>query len=328
MTLQRRFDRHLRGFHLPSGPALVAVSGGPDSLALLFLLHHSRVARRLRLSVAHVDHGIHPESARVARSVEQAAHRLGLSFAGKRLELGRAATETKAREARYRWLVEEAERAGARLIFTAHHRDDQIETIVMRLLKGSGPAGLAGIPSRRGRLVRPLLPFRREELAAFLHEQGVNAWQDPANSDPRHERSQVRTELLPRLRERFPGIEESLLEMGRLAAAERTAWDALLESLPELDLTRDGDGVSVAATPLRGYDSGVLRGLLAALGRRVGYQVGPARAGRIERLLAGGQSGAVAELGSGGAAELSFGRLRLFRGGRHLTCEPRVVSGG
>jgi tRNA(Ile)-lysidine synthase len=105
--------------------------------------------------------------------------------------------------------------------------------------------------------------------------------------------------------------------MGRQAAADRAAWDALLDRVAGLDLVREAGGVSVAATPLKGYDSVVLRACLGALGRRAGIQVGPARAARIERLLMGGRSGAVAELGAGCAAELSFGRLRLFRGPAH-----------
>jgi tRNA(Ile)-lysidine synthetase-like protein len=101
--------------------------------------------------------------------------------------------------------------------------------------------------------------------------------------------------------------------VGRHAAADRAAWDAILDRETTLDLRRERGGLSVAATSLRGYDSGLLRALLGALGRRAGCPVGPARAARIERLLAGGRSGAVAQLGSGAAAELSFGRLRLFR---------------
>ncbi|HEU5218267.1 MAG TPA: tRNA lysidine(34) synthetase TilS, partial [Gemmatimonadales bacterium] len=203
------------------------------------------------------------------------------------------------------------------VILTAHQQDDQIETILMRVLRGSGPAGLAGIATRRGKLVRPLLPFRREELAELLHQTGISAWEDPANKDPRHQRSWIRTLVLPALRERVPDVDRRILALGRQAAADRLAWDALLARVTDLNLLREDGGVSVAATPLKGYDSVVLRALLSALGRRAGMQVGPSRAARIERLLVGGRSGAVAELGAGCAAELSFGRLRLFRSPGH-----------
>ena len=313
MTLEARFERVVASLGLPPGPALVAVSGGPDSLALLDLLVGSPAARGLALHVAHADHGIHPASAAVAEAVRQAAQRHGLPVHVEQLGLGAAASETTARAARYQWLTRLADALDADLIFTAHHQDDQVETILMRVFKGSGPAGLAGMALRRGRLVRPLLPFRREELAEHMRGREYLTWDDPANQDPRHVRSWLRTEVLPVLRRRIPDLERRILALGRQAAAQRLGWDQLLERLPGIDLQRTCDEVSVAASPLHGYDSSVLRALLGALGRRAGCLIGPSRAARLERLLAGGRSGAVAELGSGFAAELSFGRLRLFR---------------
>ncbi|HEX7025519.1 MAG TPA: ATP-binding protein, partial [Gemmatimonadales bacterium] len=117
MRLEDRFDRHLASFELPAGPALVAVSGGPDSLALLALLARSPAAGSLVLHVAHTDHGIHSESAAVAESVRQVAAGYGLPFLTVRLGLTPAASETAAREARYEWLHAEAARLGAKLIF-------------------------------------------------------------------------------------------------------------------------------------------------------------------------------------------------------------------
>ena len=317
MTLEARFDRHLAGLSLPPGPALVAVSGGADSLALLALLVRSPAAGELALHVAHADHGIHPASAAVSRAVQNVAEEYALPFHATELGLPRGASETAARAARYHWLLALAERLAAPVVFTAHHQDDQVETILMRMLKGSGPAGLAGIPVRRDRLVRPLLPFRREELTEYLRGLGRPWWDDPANADPRHERSWLRTVVLPLLRQRIPAIDRRLLGLGRQASANRAAWDMLLDQIPGLEFESAVDGVSVAATPLRGYDSTILRALLGALGRRAGCLMGPARAARIERLLARGRSGAVAELGAGFAAELSFGRLRLFREAVH-----------
>lgn len=328
MSLAGRFDRHLAALTLPPGPALVAVSGGPDSLALLDLLAGAPAARGLELRVAHVDHGIHAGSGDVADTVRQVASRYGLPVHAVRLGLGPDTSETRARTARYGWLTRLADELGAELIFTAHHRDDQVETILMRALKGSGPAGLAGMATRRGRIIRPLLPFRREELAEHMHRQGLSGWDDPANRERRHLRSWLRAEMLPALRERLPDLDRRILALGRQAAAQRAAWDAVLERLPDLDLRCECDGVSVAASPLHGYDSSVLRALLGALGRRAGCLIGPSRAARIERLLAGGRSGAVAELGAGSSAELSFGRLRLFRNpGRPEPWAPLALSG-
>lgn len=328
MTLLARFDRHLAAMALPPGRALVAVSGGADSLALLELLAQAPSAAVLELQVVHADHGIHPESGRVAESVRATAARLGFPCHVARLALGPAASETVARAARYAWLERLAEELDADFILTAHHRDDQVETILMRVFKGSGPAGLAGIPPRRGKLVRPLLPYRRAELAAYLHEAGLTAWDDPANRDLRHQRSWIRAEIIPALRRRLPDLDRRILALGRQAAADRAAWDAMLERLPDLDLTVACDGVSVAASPLHGYDSSSVRVLLGALGRRAGWPIGPKRAARIQGLLSRGRSGAIAELGGGCAAELSFGRLRLFREPVHPFPWERVLLAG
>lgn len=327
MSLPERFERHLGALAPPPGPAVVAVSGGPDSLALLDLLAGAGSARAQVLEVAHADHGIHAESGRVAGLVRAAAARYGLPCHVAALALGPATTETAARRARYQWLDALADRLGAQVILTAHQRDDQVETVLMRLLRGSGPAGLAGIPVWRGRLLRPLLPFSRVELADHLRDQGIEAWVDPANQDPRHLRSWLRTVVLPLLRQGVPDLDRRILALAARAAVDRGAWDRLLATLPGLDPQREVGGVSVAASPLRGYDSGVRLGLLGAMGRRVGCIVGPARAARIERLLKRGRSGAVAELGAGFTAELAFDRLQLFRVVRHPSGEEVRVAG-
>jgi tRNA(Ile)-lysidine synthase len=310
-SLVERVDRVLGSLEL-SGPAIVAVSGGPDSVALLDLLAGVPHGSRLSFHVAHLDHGIHSDSESVFAMVRGLAGQYGLPFHGRRIELGSTATETRAREARYQWLEQLAEEIGAGIIFTAHHRDDQVETVLMRILRGTGPAGLAGMAVCRGKLVRPLLTVPRAALVEHVRERGLPSWDDPANRDPRHQRSWVRTELLPFLRERVPDIDLRLSRLARQAARQRAAWDRLLDR-EGFDFRGECDGVSVAASPFSNYDSSVVRALLGALGRRAGCHVGPMRAARIEQLLAGGRSGAVVQLGHGCAAELSFGRLRLFR---------------
>lgn len=311
LSLAERVDRALEKLDL-SGPAIVAVSGGPDSVALLDLLVGAPRGSRLSLHVAHLDHGIHPASESVLGMVRDLAGRYGLPFHGGRIELGSGATETRAREARYQWLERLAEEIRAAVVFTAHHRDDQVETVLMRILRGTGPAGLAGMALRRGRVVRPLLLVPRAALVEHVRERGLPSWDDPANRDRRHLRSWVRTELLPFLRERVPDIDLRLARLARQAGRQRAAWDRFLER-EEFELLRECDGVSVAASPFSNYDSSVVWALLGALGRRAGCHVGPMRAARLEQLLAGGRSGAVVQLGHGCAAELSFGRLRLFR---------------
>lgn len=313
MDLLAEFRAHLPTLELPAGRALVAVSGGPDSVVLLDLLIRTADLHRLELVVAHVDHGIHADSGRVAERVREYAAARGVPCEVASLALGPGTSETAARTARYDWLRRSRRQLGAEVVFTAHHADDQAETVLMRALGGSGPAGLAGMLPVTGRLVRPLLPFRRGLLLRYAREHGLPVWIDPANADPAHLRSWLRVELLPLLRRRVSAVDDRLLRAGRQAARDREAWDALLDHLPGLDLQAEVDGISVAGAPLRDYDSSLAEAVIMALGRRLECPLGPVRAARVLDLLAGGSSGSVATLGAGWRAELAFGRLRLAR---------------
>lgn len=312
MSLVERFRRHLAELAPPAGPALVAVSGGADSLALLDLLVATADEHRLELIAAHVDHGIGPTSGAVADRVRAAAERYRVRFEIERLFLGSEATETVAREHRYAALGRIARRSGARLIVTAHHADDQAETVLMRVLRGSGPGGLAAMRPRAG-VLRPLLPFRREELAQYLHQRGIEAWEDPANSDRRHLRSWLRSEVMPTLERRLPDLVSRLGRTAALAGRNLAAWDALLDALPDLELVLDRNRVSVAAHALARYDSALAEALAAALARRAGCIAGPARAARLVHLAAKGRSGAMVPLGDGWMGEVAFGRLAVRR---------------
>ena len=315
--LAERLRRHVRRARLfpKAGTAIVAVSGGADSVALLDLLHDLVPQLGITLVVAHADHGIQSDSRTVGQSVSALAAKYGLPFELGELHLGPDATETTARRARYAWLAEVRRRRGARYLVTAHHRDDQVETILLRVLRGSAPAGLAGIAARgRGGLVRPLLPFSRAELVAHVAARGLAHHDDPANRDPRHLRSWVRHALLPLLLERLgPRAVGDVLRLGSHAAADRRAWDAALELLPELALHVEHGGFSVAREPLRRYDATVAVALVRAAARRAGLVVGPVRARRLLS-LAKGRSGRRLPLGAEWVAEAAFDRLRVIRG--------------
>ena len=292
---------------------IVAVSGGPDSVALLHLLHASRDTHRLELVVAHVDHGIHPDSAQVARQVASTAEHLGLPMVLARLGLGAGATETHARAARYAWLEEARAAQGADAMALAHHQGDQVETVLMRVLAGSGPAGLAGMAPRHGRKLRPLLGFTKHELLQWIAARGIEVWVDPANSDPAHHRSWVRGELLPLLRAEAPGVDDRLLRLREQAAAQRTAWDQALARIPGLDVQSSSRRISVAALPLVTYDSALAGTLLQAAARRIGCVLSLRRAEALLAAARRGRSGVLVELGAGWCGELAFGRICIFR---------------
>jgi len=316
-SLLDRFRDHLQRAPLLARPgtAIVAVSGGTDSVALLDLLQAVAAERGLALVVAHADHGIQEASGDVGKWVGGLAARYGLPFELGELNLGPNATETTARRARYAWLREVQRRRAARYLVTAHQQDDQVETVMLRVLRGSAPAGLAGIPARaRGGLVRPLLAFTRAQLAAHVAAQGLAVHEDPANGDPRHLRSWIRLELLPLIERRLGAASRAdLLRLARAAAQERRAWGRLLELVPELGLRRESHGFAVARASLARYDSALSVALLRAAARRVGLVLGPARARRLVR-LASGASGRRVPLGGEWIAEVAFAELRVYRG--------------
>lgn len=300
--------------------AMVAVSGGPDSLALLDLMHSAAPSLGLSLIVAHADHGIHPESGDVAgRVVTLARERYGLETVLEHLGLGAGATETEARAARYRFLRRVQQERGARWLVTAHHADDQAETVLLRVLRGSAPAGLAGIPARGpDGLIRPLLRFSRAELAEYARAQGLEPFLDPANEDPRHDRSWVRTVVMPVLEGERAGragraAHDALLEVARHARREVRAWDAALSMLSGVDLRLEGAGFSVARSILRDYDKALAGQVLRAAGRRAGLWLGPRAAERVAQFAALAKSGRRHDAGGGLTAEVAFDRLVVYR---------------
>ena len=327
--LLSRLRDHLahRRLFAVGGTAVVALSGGADSVALLDLLHILAPELGLSLVVAHADHGIQADSGSVAQAVAALARHYELPFEVGELALGPEATETAARRARYAWLGEVQRRHAARYLVTGHHRDDQVETVLLRLLRGSGPAGLAGMPARaRGGLVRPLLPFRRRDLMEYVAARRLPVHDDPANRDPKHMRSWIRTVLLPLVSERLgAAVHDDVARAGRAAALERRAWDRVLSHLHELELRLGEAGFDVARGVLAGYDNALAVAVLRAAARRAGLVLGPKRARELVR-LARRPSGRRQALGGGWAAEVAFDRVRVVRKAREVVEAVEVAE--
>jgi tRNA(Ile)-lysidine synthetase-like protein len=189
---------------VPSGRVLVAVSGGPDSTALLIALH---VAGR-DIVAAHYDHALREGSDGVARDVAGLCRRLGVELVSERRAepLPKGSLQAAARTLRYDFLERARVSAGAEWIVTAHSADDLVEGVVLHLLRGCGLAGVRGMPVRRGRFVRPMLQTWRKDVSAFLAERGLVTHQDPANRDERFARVRARLHILPALERDSPGI--------------------------------------------------------------------------------------------------------------------------
>lgn len=181
-----------------SGALGLAVSGGPDSLALLLLAHAGLPGQ---IAVCSIDHGLRPEAAGEVALVERIANERGIPFAPLRVTLAPGNVQARAREARYAALAEWAQTSGLGAIATAHHADDQAETLLMRLNRGSGLAGLAGvravsrIEDSDVTLLRPLIGWRKGDLAAVVAAAGITPANDPSNSNADFERVRMRARL-------------------------------------------------------------------------------------------------------------------------------------
>jgi len=208
-----------------TAPVVVACSGGADSLALLAL----SVDAELSPVAVHVDHGLRPGSEREADAVAAAAARLGASFDARRVLVEPGSNlEARARAARYAALEAARAEHGATAVLVAHTADDQAETVLLNLLRGSGSAGLAGMPVRRGRVVRPLLAVRRAEVRAECARRQLVPVDDPSNEDRAHRRNWIRHDVLPLL-ERGAGrdLTPVLTRQAEVLRAESDFLDAL-----------------------------------------------------------------------------------------------------
>ncbi len=221
---------------------LIAVSGGPDSTALLLMAAEWATRRRTRIEAATVDHGLRPESADEAKAVAALAAHLGVSH---RILQWKGVKPTsrlqeRAREARYRLLVDHAKAIGADALLTAHHADDQAETVLFRLLRGSGVAGLRGmeLTTTRGgmTIARPLIGLKKRDLVAFANARGAPFVDDPSNADPRFARTRLRA-LLARLGEE--GLDAKALD--RLARRAGETEQALAHLTAEVEARLGAD---------------------------------------------------------------------------------------
>ncbi|HVH62133.1 MAG TPA: tRNA lysidine(34) synthetase TilS [Candidatus Dormibacteraeota bacterium] len=183
---------------------LAAVSGGPDSTALLVALHEAG----FDVVAAHYDHSLREGSDEVAALVDRFCAARGIPLITERRSepLPKGSTQAAARALRYAFLDRARRQAGADVVATAHTADDLVEGVVLHLLRGCGLAGFRGMPVRRGSYVRPWLGVWRAEVEEFLARRGIAAHQDPANRDPRYARVRVRTRVLPALERDRPGI--------------------------------------------------------------------------------------------------------------------------
>ncbi len=282
---------------------VVALSGGPDSTALLLALVALAAGPgpRVRLVAAHLDHGLRAGSRGDAAAARRLARSLGVPFRGGRLRglrgRARGSLEAAARAERYAFLARVARRERATALAVAHHLDDRAETVLHRLLQGANLPGLAGIPLRRPlpgaprcAVVRPLFEVDRAAILAYLAQRGVAAREDPTNRDGSNARSRLRERVLPALLAEYPGARLSLLRMAETAREASRLLDGEAAGAAARWRVR-GKGVLAPRADFEGRTAAGTRRLLAEALRAAGCgRSDPPRAA-VDRFLAAMGSG-------------------------------------
>jgi tRNA(Ile)-lysidine synthase len=226
----RKINHAIEEYHLldPGEKVVVAVSGGPDSVALLKVLEMLSSEYGLTLIVAHLNHGLRENAPAEERFVRRLAQDMGLVFESKSVDAGSLRRRTgkgiedTSREVRYNFLNDVARKHGARKIALGHHSNDQTETVLMNFLRGSGPTGLKGmLPARDSTYIRPLLGVTRIEIISFLERHGLQFVTDASNADQRYLRNRIRHTLMPLLTARYnPKLDESINSMAEIMRME------------------------------------------------------------------------------------------------------------
>ncbi|MCA9865528.1 MAG: tRNA lysidine(34) synthetase TilS [Anaerolineales bacterium] len=320
------------GFDPKHDQLVVGVSGGPDSSALLHVLREHIPSNNL--VVAHLDHGLRATSAADVAKVGMQAE--GLRFFSERIDVTERARENRqsleeaGRLARYEFLAQVANRVGAHHIAVGHHQDDQIETILMHFLRGSGPAGLRGM-QEASRLIgeqdlwllRPLLDIPRQEIEYYCNYVGLEPLIDESNVNPAFFRNRLRTALLPELETYNPQIRQRLLEMGSIFVAEEEALSSPEEALWfDVVLNESAHLITLNQNAWReqptAWQRRLLRRAVAAL--RPGLRDVSFRSLEAARRVAlHGQTGSRLELPGGVTLLVNYGEITLFTPAANLT---------
>jgi tRNA(Ile)-lysidine synthase len=310
---------------------VIGVSGGLDSMVLLHLLVRLRAADGLSLHAAHLDHGLRgADSAATAEFVRLQCEALSVpvtvsSLPAHALRDRRGGSlQNAAREARYRFLWRVADARDADRVALGHHLDDQGETVLMNLLRGSGTRGLGGMPPVRGRLIRPLIECTRDEVQRYALSRGVAYREDPSNRLPSCRRNRIRLELLPELAKRYnPRVAHALASAAAILREEDALLAALADEHLEKVLVSRGTGhLVLSALRLAGLPAALRRRILrrsAELVRGDSPGLSARQTLAFDRLLTGEKSG-------GDAA--APGGLRAWKAGDHLIVSVAAVAPG
>jgi len=257
-VLERLLEFAAKHNMLPEGAyVLCAVSGGPDSMCMLHMLNRLAQTGKIRITAAHFNHGLRgAESDRDAEFVQNYCALnnipcyIGAGDVSAHARENKVSIELAARELRYDFLLKTAEKAGADRIATAHTADDNAETVLMNLIRGSGLKGLRGIPPVRDNIIRPILCFTREQVMEYIKEHGIPYVEDSTNLEPIYTRNKLRHTLIPLLKEFNPRIVETLSETSEHIAGDEDYLSSLAVKVLE-SAKRELQGIRISADELK-----------------------------------------------------------------------------
>ncbi len=283
----------LFGMLEPGERVIVAVSGGPDSVSLLSVLHSLSEEMNIALHIAHLDHMFRGrESAEEARFVGNLARDMGIASTLEHIDVPAfcrergLSSQAGAREIRYAFLQKVARAEGAARIATGHTATDQAETFLLRLIRGAGASGLSAIPPVRDNIIRPLIDVTRDEVLEYIRTAGLSFVTDPSNVKPLYRRNRIRLEIMPVLKQFNPRIEETLASEAGLFRDENEAVEAHIESLLQDVLVPEADGSALKRDEFNALPLAFRRRILRAAIGRVGLQPTGMSRVRIDEALA------------------------------------------
>jgi tRNA(Ile)-lysidine synthase len=255
-----------QGLIRPGDKIIAAVSGGPDSMALLHILRKLSLQSGFSILAAHVNHGLRPQAGQDQEFVEEHCRSLNIPCYAKTIDVRQLACQTKTsledagRQARYGYFNELLQELHADAIATAHHQDDQAETVLLHLLRGAGMQGLRGIMPRNGHLIRPLLQQSKQNLLNYLHKNQISYCIDSSNQDQVFLRNRIRHQLIPLLQNEYnPRITENLSRLAEIVGEEndflqkimQSYWTSLVCFQDEQRLEMDLEGLKVLPLAVR-----------------------------------------------------------------------------
>jgi tRNA(Ile)-lysidine synthase len=340
MEILRKFEQTIGRFNIlqKGDKVIVACSGGPDSVVLLHLLNQIKGKYDLKLIVAHVNHELRgKESDEDERFVKRLAQKLKLSFHTGSFDVARIARKKKlsieeaAREVRYEYLDRLAQRLKATKIALGHNADDQAETVLMRLIRGTGALGLTGMSIVRGKIIRPLLQIKREEIEEFLKVQNLDSRIDSSNLRQDYLRNRIRLELLPHLKRNYnPKIIDALNRTASILSAQENYLEK--ETLKEFGKVAKAqkEKISLDLDKLFSYDIFLQREMFRLVFERLGGGRFKASFNLVERVLSLAKqkkAGRRVFLNKDVLAEISARHLNFYKVKKTEKDQPLIFPG-